>query len=53
MYDDLEKYLAQKMSCRAIATLMKVGYPVMERKIREKGLKVWRGRGKSGRWEIP
>ncbi len=55
MYDELEKYLAQKKSSIAIATLMKVGYPVMKRKIRKKGLKIWRGKGKgkSGRWESP
>jgi hypothetical protein len=51
MYDKLEKYLAQKKSSDAIATLMKVGRTTVESKIREKGLMVWRGRGKSGRWE--
>ncbi len=51
MYDELEKYCAQKKSQVAIATLMKAGYAVVERKIREKGLQVWRGKGKSGRWE--
>ncbi len=51
MYEDLKKYLAQKKSSNAIATLMKVGYTTVESKIREKGLQVWRGRGKNGQWE--
>ncbi len=50
-YEDLKKYLAQKKSSIAISTLMKVGRPTVESKIREKGWKIWRGRGKSGRWE--
>jgi hypothetical protein len=53
MYEDLEKYCAQKKSCKAIATLMKVGKTTVERKIHEKGWKIWRGKGKNGRWESP
>ncbi len=50
MYDELKKYLAQKMSSEAISKLMKVGRIAVESKIHEKGWKVWRGKGKSGRW---
>jgi hypothetical protein len=46
--DELKAYLDQKMSLKAIGGLMKIGYAVVEKKIKEKGWEVWRGRGKSG-----
>ncbi len=50
MYEDLKKYLAQKKSTEAISRLMKVARTTVERLAREKGWKVWRGRGESGQW---
>jgi hypothetical protein len=46
--DELKAYFDEKMSIRAIKVLMKMGYAAVERKIKEKGWEVWRGRGKNG-----